>query len=97
MAGGAPQPLPLRKDVRIPGTRLASSMVGPGGLISLLTASPDQWLYQASLLDPSTGNVTRIPVSFEGEVQAPVWTRDGKLVATGSVLGMSIWRFHPAH
>jgi hypothetical protein len=46
-------------------------------------------------LDPRTGNLSIIPINFDGETQSPVWTKDGKVVSLGTVLGLSLWRFHP--
>jgi Tol biopolymer transport system component len=96
VAGGEPQPIELPADARLPGTRLPASMAGPGGLIVVETASPDAWAWRVGLIEPRTGRLSRIPFNFDGEPIAPVWTRDGKLVAMESVFGFHIWRFHPA-
>jgi hypothetical protein len=94
--GGDPQPIKLQDDLRIPGTCLTSSMVGPGGRIVAEIASPAEWAYRIGMIDPHGGKLSLIPVNFEGETLAPIWTRAGKLVSMGSVMGFSIWRFHGA-
>jgi eukaryotic-like serine/threonine-protein kinase len=94
--GGDPQPIKLQGDLRIPETRLTSSMVGPGGRMIVEIASPAEWAWRIGTIDPPTGKFSLIPVNFEGETLAPVWTRDGKLVAMGSMMGFRIWRFHAA-
>uniref|UniRef100_Q020M0 Serine/threonine protein kinase n=1 Tax=Solibacter usitatus (strain Ellin6076) TaxID=234267 RepID=Q020M0_SOLUE len=97
VSGGTPLRIPLSGELRIPGTLLRASIVGPGGLIAVTTASSDRWMYQTGLLDPRTGALRRIPLNFDGETQWPGWTRDGKLVSIGTVIGMSVWRFHAEH
>jgi Tol biopolymer transport system component len=94
VGGGTPQPIPLAGDVRIPDTLLNPSIVGPGGMIAVTTASSDRWAYQSGLLDPRTGVFRRIALNFDGETRWPAWTRDGKLVSIGTVIGQSLWRFH---
>ncbi len=94
VGGGTPQPIPMTGGLRIPGTLLHPSIVGPGGMIALTTASSDRWAFHAGLLDPRTGALKRIPLNFDGETDWAGWTRDGKLVSIGTVIGMSLWRFH---
>jgi serine/threonine protein kinase len=81
---------------RIPGTRLTSSMAGSGGRIVAEIASPAEWAHRIGLIDPHGGKFSLIPVNFDGETLAPVWTRDGKTLAMGSTMGFNIWRFHAA-
>jgi hypothetical protein len=71
-------------------------MVGPGGLIAVRTASPAEWAYRSGLVDPRSGAIHPIPLNFEGETLSPVWTREGKLVAEGDVVGLSLWHFQAA-
>lgn len=96
LGGGDPQPITLPADIRIPGTRLASSMAGPGGRLVLNTASAGEWAWRISMIDPSTGRINPIRVNFDGEALTPLWTRDGNLIAMGTSLGFNIWRFHAA-
>lgn len=96
VGGGDPQPVALPADTRIPGTRLASSIGGPGGALVLNTASPAEWAWRISMIDPSTGKVNPIRLNFDGEALTPMWTRDGNLIAMGTSLGFNIWRFHAA-
>jgi len=96
VAGGDPQVIALHGDFSIPGTQLTSSMVGPGGQIAVSVASPAEWAWRLGLIDPGTGRVSLVPIDFDGETLAPVWTRDGHLVAMGSLMGLNLWRFHPA-
>jgi len=48
------------------------------------------------LIDPLAGTIAPIPIGPDVEAGVPQWTRDGKIVARGTMYAMSIWRFHPA-
>jgi predicted Ser/Thr protein kinase len=96
VGGGDPQAIALQGELRIPETPLTSSMIGPGGRIVVEIASPAEWAWRVGTIDLHAGKISLIPVNFEGETLAPVWTRDGKLVAMGARMGFSIWRFHAA-
>jgi hypothetical protein len=67
----------------------------PGGLLAVVTQSPARWHYQSGLIDPRKGTISRVPVDFDGGTEVPVWTRDGKLVASGVVKSSTLWRFDP--
>jgi eukaryotic-like serine/threonine-protein kinase len=94
--GGDPQPILLPPAVRMPRTRLGSSIVGADGRIVVEVALPGEWAWRIGLIDPPSGSFALSPVNFPGETLSPVWTRDGHLVAMGSRIGFSMWRFHPA-
>ncbi len=95
VSGGAGQPIDFHGGIRLAGTELGVSAVGKGGLIVVKAASADKWMYQVGLVDPKAGTIT--PVAIDFDLGTPMWTPDGKIIATGTTYGMSIWRFHPAH
>jgi Tol biopolymer transport system component/predicted Ser/Thr protein kinase len=92
-AGGAPQPIEARGDVRFADSQLTSSAVGPDGRIAVDGASTTQWPYFVSLVDPGAGTMKRIPLTFDGEVAVPMWTPDGKILASGRGYTFTLWRF----
>ncbi len=94
--GGAGQPIVFHGNLRLAATDLGVSAAGPGGQIAAKTISADRWMYQLGLIDPHAGTITPIPIGADVEAGVPDWTRDGKIVASGTTYGMSIWRFHPA-
>jgi hypothetical protein len=96
--GDAEKPIEFQGNARLASPLLGRSAVGPGGLIAARTSSADKYMYHASLIDPREGTIARIPVPlpFEGEMGLPVWTRDGKIVATANTYTMRIYRFRPA-
>ena len=46
-----------------------------------------------ALLDPVTASLERLPVTFDGDLQYPAWSRDGSLLAVGVSIRSSLWRF----
>jgi serine/threonine-protein kinase len=46
------------------------------------------------ILDPRSGKLERIPVSFTGDLLAPGWQDDGRVLTSGWPLKISLWRFH---
>jgi predicted Ser/Thr protein kinase/DNA-binding beta-propeller fold protein YncE len=95
LMGGAEQPIVFRGGLRVATTELGVSAVGPGGKVAVKTISADRWMYQLGLIDPRAGTIVPIPIGPDVEAGVPEWTRDGKIVASGTIYAMSIWRFHP--
>jgi hypothetical protein len=92
---GAEQPIVFRGGMRLAGTELGVAAVGAGGMIAVKAISTDRWMYQVGLIDPRAGTIAPIPIGPDVEAGVPTWTRDGKIVASGTIYDMSIWRFHP--
>ncbi len=95
LAGGPDRPIPLTGPLRLAPVPIAPGAVGPDGRIAVTVATKDSWFWGAALLDPATGTVERIPVSFEGDVQFPTFFRDGSLRAVGIGTRSALWRFRP--
>jgi hypothetical protein len=64
-------------------------------MVTVKAISTDRWMYQVGLIDPRAGTIAPIPIGPDVEAGVPTWTRDGKIVASGTIYDMSIWRFHP--
>jgi len=93
VAGGPERPIPFQGPFRLAPTPLAPGAIGPDGRIAVTVATKDAWFWGPGLLDPSTGTVERIRVSFEGDVQFPTYGRDGLLRAVGVGTRSALWRF----
>ncbi|MGE5347434.1 MAG: protein kinase domain-containing protein [Acidithiobacillales bacterium] len=93
LAGGPDRPIPFTGPLRLAPVPIAPGAVGPDGRIAVTVATKDSWFWGAALLDPTTGTVERIPVSFEGDVQFPTFFRDGSLRAVGIGTRSALWRF----
>jgi len=95
LTDGAEQPIVFRGGMRVAGTELGVAAVGPGGMVAVRAISTDRWMYQVGLIDPRAGTIAPIPIGPDAEAGVPEWTRDGKIVTSGTLYTMSIWRFHP--
>lgn len=93
VAGGPDRPIPFQGPLRLAPTPIAPSAVGPDGRIAVTVVSKGSWFWGAGLLDPATGTVERIPVTFEGDVRFPTFFRDGTLRAVGVGTRSALWRF----
>ena len=93
VAGGAPQPIAVQGDVRIPAANLTSGAVAPDGRIVVSTASASRWAYSISVVDPRLGTIAPVPHTFDGEVAMPTWSPDGRIVASGRDYNFTLWRF----
>ena len=101
-SGGPQKPIPLQgggaasAGLRIAPTQLASNAVGRDGRIAITVVARDYWFYQAAILDPVTGKMTKVPVNYEGDLAPPAWASDGRLLANGYPLKSAVWRFRPS-
>jgi hypothetical protein len=93
LAGGPDRPIPFQGPLRLAPTPIAPGAVGPDGRIAVTVVSEGSWYWEAGLLDPATGTVERIPVTFEGDVRFPTFFRDGTLRAVGVGTRSALWRF----
>jgi hypothetical protein len=95
LAGGNPAPIPIVSSLRLAPSPLSPAAVGPDGRIAVAVAATEEASRGVALLDPSTGFLERVPVSFDGDLHYPAWSRDGALLAVGVSVRSSLWRFRP--
>jgi serine/threonine protein kinase/sugar lactone lactonase YvrE len=93
--GGSELSILFAGPLRLTPIPLAGAAVGPGGRIAVTVTSPDLLWRSIALLDPATATLERVPLGYDGDVEYPVWSRDGSLVAVGIALRSSLWRFQP--
>jgi WD40-like Beta Propeller Repeat len=90
---GSELPILTTGDLLPSALPISGRAVAPDGRI-LLTATPrGGWTSVPAILVPGTGSVTPIPVLFQGDVFAPSWTPDGKVLAIGSGSRSELWLF----
>ena len=93
LQGGAerevPFPGPLRKHTQ----PITSNAVRDDGRIVVLANSADSYWNQIVILDPKTGKAEHVPVQHSGDIFAPGWAPDGRILATGAPLKAALWRF----
>ena len=93
LSGGPDRPIPVEGDVSLTPTPLPPNMVARDGRIVLQITPRDSWFWPAGLLDPATGRLQKIPLPYEGDMPAPSWTADGKIVTIAYPLRAALWRF----
>ena len=96
VSGGAEQPIPIQSALRLTSVGLSPNAVGNDGRVLVSVAAADSWFYRAAILNPQSGMLDRIPLNFDGDVLAPGWAGDGRIVSSGLPTKATLWRFHPA-
>jgi len=94
-SGGPGKPISFRSGLRMAPVTLGPNAVGKDGRVVLSVAMADAWFYGVGILDPRSGKLGRIPVNFTGDLLAPGWQDDGRILTSGWPLKISLWRFHP--
>lgn len=90
---GSEMPILTTGDLLPSALPISGRAVAADGRI-LLTATPrGGWTTLPAILVPETGSVTPIPVLFPGDVFAPNWAPDGKVLAIGSGSRSELWLF----
>jgi hypothetical protein len=92
LSGGAEQPIPFRSELRIQGI-LAPNAVGKDGRILVAVRSLDSSWVEVGILDPRTGKVQRLAISYSGDIGSPGWTPDGHILADASRTQAGLWRY----
>jgi hypothetical protein len=94
-AGGSELSILFMSPLRIAPIPISAAAVGPDGRIAVTVTSPDSLFRGVAVLDPVAATLERLNVVFDGDVQYPAWSKDGALLAVGSPLRTSLWRFQP--
>jgi Tol biopolymer transport system component len=93
--GGSELPILFAGTLRLAPVPISGAAVGPDGRIAVTVTAPDQLWRGIALLDPASATLERIPVAYDGDVEYPVWSLDGSLIAIGVSPRSSLWRFQP--
>jgi len=96
VSDGAEQPIPFQGPLRLAPVPIGPNAIGKDGRVVLSVAMADSWFYGIGILDPRRGKLGRVPVNFTGDLLAPAWLDDGRILTSGWPLKATLWRFHPA-
>jgi hypothetical protein len=94
-SGGPPQEIPFHSDLRLTRILLAPNAVWKDGRILTTVASNDSWWFGVAVLDPRSGGVERVPLSYPADLDYPGWTPDGRIVSAAHALRAALWCFRP--
>ncbi len=72
---------------------IGQSAVAKNGKILIPVSPRDSWFYRLAILDPASGRVTGIPITYTGDTINGDWAGDGRILAVGLPLKGHIWRF----
>jgi len=92
-SGDSQLPILYASPLRLAPIPISAAAVGPDGRIAVTVTSPETLFRGVALLDPATAVLERLPVVFDGDLQYPAWSRDGRLLAVGVSIRNSLWRF----
>jgi hypothetical protein len=95
MQGTDAEALPLPAGYQLGFPPLSPAAVDRRGRI-LISVLSDSFYYKAAVLDPATKSFAVIPVALEGDVGAPGWAPDGRVLATGDRYLLTLWRYQRA-
>jgi hypothetical protein len=91
--GGDERPIPIEGDLPLAPVQLSPNAVGKDGRVLVSVDAPDYWA--AGILDPRSGKLERIPLRFTGDILAPGWLDDGRILSSAWPFRSTLWRFRP--
>jgi hypothetical protein len=91
--GGRAQAVPFEGDVFLALFPMSGTAVGRDGRILVEITGRDFWSFRPGLVDPKTGRLEPIPLDYTGDVLSPAWSQKGDVIAAGSSIASSMWRF----
>jgi eukaryotic-like serine/threonine-protein kinase len=93
VSGGRTQEIPVPGDWSLAPVNIGQSAVAKNGKILIPVSPRDSWFYRLAILDPASGVVTGIPITYMGDTINGDWAGDGRILAVGLPLKGHIWRF----
>ena len=94
-ARGDERPIPFRGDLRLTASPIAGNALSADGRLVISVTGKDLPFTRPAILDVATGEVTRVPLQYEGDVLPSSWSRGGALLGVGSESKTDLWRFRP--
>ena len=94
-SGGVEHPIRFQSPLRQTFAFIGPNAIGKDGRVLLSVTSADSWFYGAAVLNPKSGKVDKIELKFSGDVLAPEWLDDGRILAVGRPTKVTLWRFRP--
>ncbi|HSB64771.1 MAG TPA: protein kinase [Thermoanaerobaculia bacterium] len=95
LASGVETPILTTGPLKLAPAVFAQGAIGPDRRILVAAISQDTWAPVPALLDPGTGSITVVPVSYDGEIVATAWGRSGLVLGMGLGSRGEFWAFRP--
>ena len=95
LATGVETPIGVTGPLKLAPAPLAQGAIGPDRRILVAAISQDTWAPVSAVLDPATGSVTAVPVTYDGEIVATAWGRNGLILGMGLGSRGEFWVFRP--
>ena len=92
---GVETPVPVTGPLKLAPASLAQGAIAPDRRILVTAISQDTWAPIPAILDPGTGVVTPVPVSYDGDIVATAWGRNGSILGMGLGARGEFWIFRP--
>ena len=95
-------PLDGSQEREIPraGALRPANIIGPNAIAKdgriLMPLGTSTWYWPPGLLDPSSGEFTRIPADYSVDYHVLNWTPGGEVMAVGLGMKAKMWKFQPA-
>lgn len=93
ISGGPSRPIPIFGDWALAPMPIGQSAVDNDGKILIPVSPQDSWFYRLAILNPATGHVSSIPLTYTGDAINGNWAKDGRVLAVGLPLKSHVWRF----
>ena len=91
---GGPEQEISRAGPQRPALFIGPNAIGKDGRI-LMPLGASTWYWPPGVLDPSTGQFSRIPVDSMLDYHALGWAPDGNVMALGLGMRVRMWKFQP--
>ena len=94
---GHEEEIPIPANLRIADIEQAPTAVDSRGRVLIDITSPSTWFYRAAVVDSVHSKLTIIPLPVTGDIMAPGWTPDGRIVSSSAGLTGLLWRYRETH
>jgi hypothetical protein len=95
VSGGLGHDIRVQSDLPINPLPFGEKAVRKDGKILVGVIPRDSWFFSLTILDPSTGKLTRVPLNYTGDLDFSAWGNDGRILAIGHPMRAQLWRFRP--
>jgi hypothetical protein len=97
LSGSPEQIINVQDGIRIDPLPLGGNGLRKDGKLLIGVSPRDSWFFSPAVLDVASGELTRIPLNYTGDILLSGWASDGPILAYGEPMRAHIWRFRPMH